>query len=594
MKRKLLISVLLLAILSTVSFAKKTPGSIVKETQISLKSSTENQKKQISTRFESNQSGRSAVKAALTTPFFDSFENETNWIITDDANLMSSGSFSGTAAVSGTYYLTSGYDSEAPRDAWAISNGVTLEGGKTYNVSVWVIAEGWNGVNDEFKITVGTTQDASSQTEVLIDNTGASAVAYATWTKLEVTYTPTTSGDYYFGINHCTSVADVNGVGFDDFLVIGDGESLPPTAAIFMAKGGLWSASSETDDVYLSRGESIDYVSLTTNANSISWAFLDATPAVSTDPSVSVVYNTAGAKTATLEATGDGGTVSTDISLNVIRPASGITDLVWNVTPKDQFALFTVSTNNYVVGTNSYWKRVGEKYTLPSDVNVTLNSISLYVGAYSMTSSTNRNKNVVINIYPVGSDGLPNTTTALGTYTTTFGTLFGSTAITAATLKNYTLPTPLSITGSFFIEVNFSANTAAVSSTNKIGLYSTTPRSIAYNTAYAYYSSAWKPLSDILTNFQVSSLILPNLEFTTPYYTGVDNNTLSGLKVFANKNELRIENASAGAPVNVFDITGKQVYTNVMTGENASFPVDLKSGVYVVKVSGKTTKLVVK
>lgn len=535
------------------------------------------------------------AKAASTVPYFYSFETATiandGWLITDASSKMLT--TTDPAAPYGNYELFSNYNSAASRNAWAFSPAITLTTGVEYHVSIYVKAPGYSGVKDEFKITVGTDQTLGTQTTVIIDKSGANSALFADWTVVRGTFIPTTDGDYYFGINHSTVELDVEAVEFDGFAVNAGAEFVyPPNAHIFNANGGLWSATQDT--VYVSSDETLNYQSITKASTSRLWSFTNATPSSSEDSLVNVEYYTAGSNTAQFEATGLGGTTTSESTINVIRPANGITDLIWNMTPQDIFTVYTLSTNNYVVGMNTYYKRVGEKYTIPSNVTVNLNSVSLYVGAYNITNTTNRGKNVVINIYPVGTDGLPITSTVLGTYTTTFATLFGTTAITNATLKTYTLATPLSITGSFFIEVNFAANTATTSTSNKLGLYSSAERNILYNTAYAYYSSAWQPLSSILTDFNVSSLIMPNLSFTTPIATSVTNPTKEDFNVFVNNGILNVENATAGTAVSVYDVAGKLAYSNVITNVNSALPLDLKAGVYVVKVADTVSKVVIK
>jgi len=535
------------------------------------------------------------VKAASTVPYFYSFENSDistdGWLITDASSLMIASKYS--TSPYGDYSLTSRYDAKASRAAWAFSQAVTLTAGTEYYVSIYVYAPGYNTIIDEFKITVGSAQTAASQTKVIIDKSGANATIYGTWTKLTGSFIAEADGNYYFGINHGTIATDVNIVAFDAFGVnAGSAFVYPPNPKLSVSNGGLWSATSATDKVILSPTETVDYTSTTTSATSILWSFTgDATPDVSENSVATVKYSSAGDKTASLEAVGAGGTASVNTAFNVTLPADGVTDKVWNINVTDPLTLYTLATNNYLVGINSSWKRVAEKYTLPANVSVTLNSIGFYVGNYVM-SSTNRSKNVVITIYSVGSNGLPGI--SLGSYTVTFGTLFGTASITPTVpaLKTYTLTTPLTITGSFFIEANFSSYTSTASASNNIGLFSSSARSIDYNTTYAYYQSIWTPVGDLTG--KISAAILPSLAFKTPIFTSVDQTENANLKFFVNNGILNIDHATTGSPVSVYDITGKLTYTNVITSENSSFPLNLKSGVYLVKVGDKVSKVAVK
>lgn len=538
----------------------------------------------------------SKVASAANLPYFYSFETATiandGWLITDARNFMSSNTYSSSPY--GDYSLLSNYDSGASRAAWAFSPAVTLTEGTTYYVSIYVYAPGYSGVKDEFKITVGSAQTAATQTTVIIDKSGANATTYSAMTKVSGSFTATASGDFYFGINHCTVAKDVNLVAFDAFGVSEGSEFVyPPNARIFVSDGGLWSASSATDKVFLSEKEPITYTSVATAATSFLWTFTgDANPEISEDPFVAVDYASAGDKTASFEAVGPGGTSTVNTAFNVTRPAASITDIVWNMSATDPITLYYLTTNNYVVGINSYWKRNAEKFTLPADVTVSLKSIGFYVGSYAM-SSTNRTKNVAITLYTEGTDGLPGT--QIATYTTTFATLFGTSSITssAPALKTYTLTTPQSITGSFFVEINFSSYTSTASATNNIGLFSSSERSIDYNTTYVYYQSAWTPVADLTG--PISAAIIPNLTFTDPATSGIVNGKLdSNLNVSIQNNTLNVENASIGSGIAVYDLSGKVIYTNVATRENSSSPLRLSNGVYLVKVGAKTQKVVVR
>ena len=554
--------------------------------------------------FSKHQTGASAinqkVKESYTTPYFYSFENDTisndGWLISDGSNLI----FTNLPfyAPFENRCLISFSDENATRNAWIFSPAISLTAGKTYYVSTYVKAPGNNNVNDEFKITVGSAQTATSQTNVIIDKSGSNSSAFDTWTKLSGTFTAPSDGDYYFAYNVCSSSSGLGSLEFDGFVVNeGSNYKYQPEAKIYMSNGGLFSATNDKAVAYLSPSESIDYLVKTLEVNSFLWSFEDATPDISEDAEVNVVYNSEGDKTASLEATGDGGSNTFTSEVNFVHPADGISDLVWNMTPADYLASYYFTDYNYVVGMNSYYKRVAEKYTIPSNVIVKLNSVNFYVNEYNITSSTLLSKKVTIKICSVGTNGLPGT--VLATYTPTFSSLFGTTQISGSAMKTYTLTTPLSITGSFFIDVSFTANTTTPSATNMLALFVTINRSEAvdYNTCYGYYndgsSSAWYAMSD-LVGLSTSSAILPNLSFVTPSNTAVDENVDSKLKVFYSNNVLNIENATPGKTILVYDMNGKTIYTNIVSMINQKYPVSADKGVYFVKVGDKVNKIVIK
>lgn len=543
------------------------------------------------------------MKSAATLPYKYSFEQTTlatvvsadGWAYTDaDSKVGVTNSTSYGMVPDGTYWAYSNPNSSAARDAWFFSPGLTLSAGTTYYVSVFVYAPGYGSVVDEFKLTAGSNQTKANQTTIILDKTGTNASTYSSWTRVTGTFTPTADGTYYFGINHCTSVAGGNLVGFDAFTVqAGSAYPMPPNVKLYNI-GGLWS-NSVSGKVYLSPNEAIGYGEASLFTTSIAWTFPDnATPGSSTDASVSVVYPTTGSHVASLLATGSEGTTSVTTTMNIVNPSSSITDFVYNLKPSDAFitngTVGSSSSYDYGFGINRYWKKIGEKYVIPSNVTVTLNKIYLYVAAYQMTNYSANN--VVISIYPVGTDGLPGAT-ATASYTTTFAALFGTSTISSGTFKSYTLTTPLSITGSFFVVLDFSSypntNTSA---TDRLGIYRASNRFVTDNTAYVYFTS-WQPFNSVLTGYNTAGDVILNLTFTDPIATGTTNTTLGNTKAFISKNELHIINGKVGNTVNVYDIAGKLVYNNVMSESSEVFTTNFKSGVYIVKTADYSGKLIV-
>lgn len=126
------------------------------------------------------------------------------------------------------YYLYSPYHSTIARNEWAITPGVALVGGKTYIFKVYGIIPGYDGVKDEFKITVGTATTVAAQSTVLMDKTGSNSISTTSWTPFTATYTPTTSGTYYFGFHHC-GAADLDFIMFDD-VEISEAATVAPVA----------------------------------------------------------------------------------------------------------------------------------------------------------------------------------------------------------------------------------------------------------------------------------------------------------------------------------------------------------------------------
>ncbi|MDR0798967.1 MAG: T9SS type A sorting domain-containing protein [Dysgonamonadaceae bacterium] len=301
--------------------------------------------------------------------------------------------------------------------------------------------------------------------------------------------------------------------------------SVPAATAVIQGlQGGLWStadspAFSGTGNKQLAyAGEQIHYFGTTTNANSASWSFSGSPTAVTNVDSykhVTVGFNDAGTHTATLSAEGDGGNGSAQLTTNLAFPVNGSQAVVWNYSASDQLFsnYYTTDVNNYLFGINGYYKRIAEVYQVPADVTVRIQSIGFIVAAYNM-NSTNQAKAVTIRIGKVGANGAPGEVVA--TITPTFATLFGTTIInstTGLTSKAYTLATPVTIEGSFYIDVDFSSNTNTISATNLIGLTANTARAYAYSNSFAYYSNTWRNVSTLFTNGNYDAAIMPGITY---------------------------------------------------------------------------------
>jgi len=66
----------------------------------------------------------------------------------------------------------------------------------------------------------------------------------------------------------------------------------------------------------------------------------------------------------------------------------------------------------------------------------------------------------------------------------------------------------------------------------------------------------------------------------------------SSVKVYASRSAILVEGTAPKETVTLYSITGKQLKTVVSSGERLTIPVD-KQGIYLVKVGGKTYKVVV-
>ncbi|NVO02874.1 MAG: T9SS type A sorting domain-containing protein, partial [Bacteroidetes bacterium] len=109
-------------------------------------------------------------------------------------------------------------------NAWGITQGISLLSGITYNISFYYGTLGGASYPENLKVTVGNSPTVAAQTTVLWDTP---SITVTSWTQATFTYTPSISGNYYFGFN-CYSVANMDHLFVDDFSVSG-GTINPPT-----------------------------------------------------------------------------------------------------------------------------------------------------------------------------------------------------------------------------------------------------------------------------------------------------------------------------------------------------------------------------
>lgn len=529
-------------------------------------------------------------------PYVESFD-KTNittdgWLISDASTSasfkMDIGSLAGLKAISGNSYLISGYDTSISRNAWAFSPSVSLTANKTYYIYIYARAAGYADVKDEFKITVGTNQTSASQTTILIDRTGANAVIYSGWVKLEGVFRPSVTKSYVFGINHCTVAKDVNAVAFEDFT-ISENRFIPAPVAKIYSSGGL--NSLQHDSVYVSKNEELSYYAKATNVAMSSWVFDGSANNITQlqgDSIVTVNYDAEGQHIAKLNVLGlDGSSISQADTVNYLIRPQGITDIVWNINPTDGYTVNTTGTaNNYAYGLNGTYNKIAEQYYLPSNVSVKLNALYFCVYYYQLLN-TNRSKAFTITIQSKDSEtGLPGA--VLATYTPTFATLFGTTTINGSSIyKSYALTTALAITGSFYVVLDFT-NAGLPGATNNIGLISTTERPYEYGTSYVYYQNQWTSIG------YASGGIAAYLTYVIPISTTIKTTTTPQLVVYIADNKLHIEQATVGSKLSVFDLSGKNIYSTVLKADNTALSLSLKRGVYLIKVDDKVSKIIVK
>jgi len=106
------------------------------------------------------------------------------------------------------------YNYDYAANAWLISSGVALTAGVTYTITYWEMTSG-SAFPENLKVTVGTGNTIALQTTTLQTLASLTNSSYAQQT---TTFTPGSSGTYYFGWN-CYSDADMYYLNIDDILI---------------------------------------------------------------------------------------------------------------------------------------------------------------------------------------------------------------------------------------------------------------------------------------------------------------------------------------------------------------------------------------
>jgi hypothetical protein len=118
------------------------------------------------------------------------------------------------------------YNSSAAHNAWFATPAVALTAGLSYTISFWTVMEGYGGF-EELELWAATSATApTANTLPTVMATGSKiwenkTEDYLDWTEITVLFTPSTTGNYYFGW-HNTS--------FDKFFVLVDDITITETA----------------------------------------------------------------------------------------------------------------------------------------------------------------------------------------------------------------------------------------------------------------------------------------------------------------------------------------------------------------------------
>lgn len=213
----------------------------------------------------------------------------------------------------GTKSMTYYYNSFSAADAWAITPAQNMTAGVPYTVSFWYRVPSTT-YTEKIKLTVGTAATVAAQTTTLVNL--PSLINVGTFQLATATFTPTTTGVYYFGLN-CYSAADQDTIYIDDFTITG-GQST--TFAWTSVPAGFTSTNQNPTNVTVSQPTTFTVTETAGACSSSSSVTVtpNALPVFTVTDDVTICKG----QSATLEATGSGqtyvwSTTATSASISV-------------------------------------------------------------------------------------------------------------------------------------------------------------------------------------------------------------------------------------------------------------------------------------
>lgn len=566
----------------------------------------------------------SRVSASESIIYSEDFENynigtspslPVGWEVYDNSPSSTAGwGLTGDRKHSGNLAFVSGYDMNAPRDAWAFSPAITLEAGTTYYFSIWNFAPGYDGRFDEWQLTIGQGQDAKSQNNVVIDFTGDKSKSLMEWTNFVGRFTPETSGDYNIGIHHCTSVADCNQVLWDLLEVDTSPIKILPEGQMYSV-GGLWSyyqfiIDEETGEkipprVYTYRDEVFTYGYHAKNCDSVEW-ILDEYAVIDDvyahNPSVKFEFPDGESVVETgnmlIMKNADGEAYSTREYFHMFRiqERDNFSDWIGNFKPEDLMWAYASSVENEydaLTGISEKYSSIAELYIRPNNTKVAVQGAIIPFTLYRM-SPMNINKSITVRLRLADAQRRPGEEVYSQSYS--MKDLLGNLEmIDRVGSANVAFEEAIDIVGSFFVEVEFPDVTP--SEENSLFLVNCGVREHEDYSTF-YYARGNDELAEGWYNsvemygYNIATGIFP----LTLFYNvaSVEAPTADTGHIYAEGKNVCVLNATIGSDIYVTDITGRLVHTAQVTALKTIVSTQLNAGIYIVTVDGKSQKIVIR
>ena len=162
----------------------------------------------------------------------------------------------GLPSHSGSYVMGTAVTGNNYANGSVYTSGFELKGGKPCTISFWMIGRGGSPATvryNQIQVTAGTDQTAEAQTIELGITPGQ---AHADWTQYTFTFTPETTGTYYFALKVVPKMTSCGSLAIDDVVVEGESPSAV-VAGEFNTLGEVLAAGFDTEAEYTFKGEAL-------------------------------------------------------------------------------------------------------------------------------------------------------------------------------------------------------------------------------------------------------------------------------------------------------------------------------------------------
>ncbi len=483
----------------------------------------------------------------------------------------------GLTGYSGSYYMYSPYDKLRPRNEWAISPGIPMKKEKVYLIELWGNLPGYGTTIDEFKVVIGTAPKVENMHVVIIDKSGKNKIStLLNWERFSGSFFPEKDGIYHIGINHC-STKNGEFVAFDNILVreipyygVETGFIYSPFIeytqipsfwhnvplsiqfSYYIKNIGrnILQKWSSTNTVYQSQNK---ISSKTYPINYLDSATIDTlsfqhiyTPS-QTQKLYNFSVNIKNEKNETMASLSSNEVATPLLTENLLARDNGTIGSVISL------SIFGEQKNN---------ARLGQKFEILKKTTVNAISFSL-LGEFSTAKTT------CARIYKINR-------TSVVEYATS------SKKKLLTDPKGYT-EYIIDIPGGVELEPGTYIASLDEAKDESLGLALSTNYT-GENLAFSLDANNWNVLP--ATAFLRLIVADPNSSF-------INSNENTKIYIYATKDKLYVKNATIGSTINVFDMTGNRIYTNIINTENSSIPQTFATGLYIIQVDNVVKKIVI-